>query len=69
MQEFFYFVVGDFVLGGERLHYLVSLLSLTVLGSNTGAGEEIADGVCGGWCAGRRRRRLDRLGFGFNRLI
>ena len=58
MQEFFHFVVGDFVFRGEREHYLVSLLALAVLGGDAGASEEIADGVCWGWCTGRRGRRL-----------
>ena len=36
MQKLFHFVVGDFIFGGEQLHYLVSLLALAVLSGNAG---------------------------------
>src|SRR3989344_8377878 len=70
MQEFFYFVVGDFRFGGESEHYLVSLLALAVLNCDTGSHENFASGVQNtGLYWGRRGRQLNRLRFWGYRLI
>src|SRR3989344_1735295 len=66
MQELLDFVVGDFILGVQCLHYLVSLLALTVLDRNSSFVQKIASSVQNAGLYWSRRRR--RLGSGCNRL-